>query len=139
MATPQPLPAAEAKKKPKVKGGQQHFHHHTFTLKKPVLAAPTQGLKHIIFDNTGTAKAASTFNLKIEAISKHLTNRLKYEGPIAALAVCKLKEPTIEFPNDPSNTATLIETKKWQQKYNHAYDQQKWWAKNSQKIYSLVM
>ena len=35
--------------------------------------------------------------------------------------------------------ATLIKTTKWQQKYNHAYDQQKWWVENTQKIYNLVM
>jgi hypothetical protein len=55
----------------------------------------------------------SAFILNIEAISKHLANRLKHDGPLAALAVCKLKEPTIEFPNDPSNKTTLIETTKW--------------------------
>jgi hypothetical protein len=33
-----------------------------------------QGLEHIIFDNTGTAKAASTFNLNIEALSEHIAN-----------------------------------------------------------------
>jgi hypothetical protein len=67
MATPQPPPAAEAIKKSKVKGGQQHFHRHTFTPKKPAFTASTQGLEHITFGNTGTAKAASTFNLNIEA------------------------------------------------------------------------
>jgi hypothetical protein len=70
-----------------------------------VFPAPSQGLVNIIFDNKGTAKAASTFNLNIEAISEHLANCLKYDGPLAVLAVCKLKEPIIEFPNDPSNMA----------------------------------
>jgi hypothetical protein len=139
MATPQPPPAAEVKKKPKVEGGQQRFHRCTFTPKKTAFTAPTQGLEHIIFDNMGTVKAAFTFNLNIKAISKHLVNRLKYDGPLAALAVCELKEPTIEFPDDPSDTAILIETTKWQHKYNHAYDQQKWWAENTQKIYNLLM
>jgi hypothetical protein len=125
MATPKPPPVVEAKKKPKVEGGQQRFHRCTFIPKKPAFAAPTQGLKHIIFDNTGTDKAVSTFNLIIEAISEPLANCLKYDGPLAALAVCKLKEPTIEFPNDPSDMATLIEMAKWQIKYNHVYDQQK--------------
>ncbi len=82
---------------------------------------------------------ASTFNLNIKPISEHLANRLKYNRPLAVLAVRELKEPTTEFPGDPSDTATLIKTGKWQQKYNHAYDQQKWWAKNTQKIYNLVM
>jgi hypothetical protein len=81
----------------------------------------------------------STFNLNIEAILEHLANYLKYDGPLATLAVRELKEPTIEFPDDPSDTATLIKTTKWQPKYNHAYDQQKWWAENTQKIYNLVM
>jgi hypothetical protein len=62
---------------------------------------------------------ASTFNLNIEAISKHLANHLKYDGPLPALAVHKLKEPIIEIPDDPSDMATLIETSKWQHKYNH--------------------
>ncbi len=82
---------------------------------------------------------ASTFNLNISAILEHLANHLKYDGPLAVLAVCKLKEPKVEFPDDPSNTATLIKTTKWQQKYNHAYDQQKCWVENTQKIYNLVM
>jgi hypothetical protein len=98
MATPQPPSAAEAEKKPKVEGGQQRFHNCTFTPKKPAFAAPTQGLEHIIFDNTGATKAASTFNLNIKAISEHLINCLKYDGLFATLAVCELKEPTIEFP-----------------------------------------
>jgi hypothetical protein len=97
--------SGEGQKKPKVEGGQQRFHRHTFTPKKPVFAAPTQGLKHIIFDNTGTSKVVSTFKLNIEAISEQLANRHKYDGPLAALAVHELKEPTIEFPNDLSNTA----------------------------------
>jgi hypothetical protein len=46
MATSQP---AEAKKKPKIKGGPQ-FPHRSFTPKKPSFAAPTQDLEHIIFD-----------------------------------------------------------------------------------------
>jgi hypothetical protein len=66
-------------------------------------------------------------------------NRLKYNGPLATLAVCELKEPTIKFPKDPANNANLTETTKWQCKFNHAYDQQKWWAENTQKIYNLVM
>jgi hypothetical protein len=116
MATPQLPAAAEAEKKPNVKGGQQHYPRCNFTPKKPTFTAPTQGLEHIIFDNTGTAKVASTFNLNIKAISEHLTNRLKYDRPLAALAVRKLKEPKIVFPDDPSNMATLIQTTKCQQK-----------------------
>ncbi len=87
----------------------------------------------------GTAKVVSTFNLNIEAISEHLANHLKYDGHLTVFAVCKLKEPIIEFPNDPSNMATLIKMTKWQRKYNHTYDQQKWWAENTQKIYNLAM
>jgi hypothetical protein len=130
---------AEAEKKPKIKGGQQRYPHCNFTPKKPMFTAHTQGLEHIIFDNMGTTKTVLIFYLNIKAISEHLANRLKYEGPLAALAVRKVKEPKIEFPNDPSNTATPIKTTKWQQKYNHAYHQHKWWAKNTQKIYNLVM
>ncbi len=81
----------------------------------------------------------STINLNIEAISEHLANHFKYDWPLSALAVHKIKEPTIKFPNDPSNTATLIKMTKWQCKYNHAYNQQKGWAENTQKIYNLVM
>jgi hypothetical protein len=33
----------------------------------------------------------------------------------------------------------LVETTKWQRDFNHAYDQQKCWNKNTQKIYNLVM
>jgi hypothetical protein len=98
-----------------------------------------QGLKHIIFDNTGTAKAASTFNLNIEAISEHVANCLKFDGPLAALAICKLKEPIITFLDDPTDLSNLINTTKWQRKYNHAHDQPKWWDENTQKIYNLVM
>jgi hypothetical protein len=135
MATSQP---AEAKKKPKIEGGPQ-FPCRSFTPKKPSFAAPTQGLEHIIFDNTGTAKAASTFNLNIKALSEHIVNRLKFDGPLTALAICKLKEPTIIFLKDPTDTTNLVETTKWQRKYNHAHDQQKWWDENTQKIYNLVM
>ncbi len=97
------------------------------------------GLEHIIFDNTGTAKAASTFNLNIEAISEHSVNRLKFDGPLAALAVCELNAPTINFPPNPSDSAKLVETTKQQRKYNHAHNKQKWWDENTQKIYNLVM
>jgi hypothetical protein len=136
MATPQPPTATEAEKKAKVEGGQKRYPHCNFTPKKPMFTAPMQGLEHIIFDSTGTAKAASIFNLNIKVISEHLANHLKYDRPLAALAVRELKEPKIEFPNPdgPSNTATLIKTKKWRQNYNHAYDQHKGWAKNTQKI-----
>ncbi len=130
MATPK---SAEAKKKPKVEGAPR-FLRRSFTLKKPLFAAPTQGLEHIIFDNTGTAKAASTFNLNIEAISKHIANRLKFDGPLAALAVRELKAPTINFPNDPTDLTNLVETTKWQRNFNHAHDQQKWWDEITQKI-----
>ncbi len=135
MATSQP---AEAKKKPKIKGGPR-FPRRSFTPKKPLFAAPTQGFEHIIFDNTGTAKAASTFNFNIKALSEHITNHLKFKGPLAALAIHKLKEPTIIFPKDPTDPTNLVETTKWQRKYNHAHDQQKCWDKNTQKIYNLVM
>ncbi len=129
---------AEAKKKPKVEGAPR-FQRCSFTPKKPFFAAPTQELEHIIFDNTGTAKAASTFNLNIEAISKHIANCLKFDGPLAALAMRKLKAPTINFPNDPTDPTNLIKTTKWQRNFNHTHYQQKWWDKNTQKIYNLVM
>jgi hypothetical protein len=135
MATPKPV---KAEKKPKVEGAPW-FQHCFFTPKKPSFAAPTQGLEYIIFDNTGTAKAASTFNLNIEAISEHITNCLKFDGPLAVLAVRELKAPTINFPNNPSDPANLVETTKWQRNFNHAHDQQKWWDENTQKIYNLVM
>jgi hypothetical protein len=99
MATQTP-PSAADKKKPMVSGRQQHYPSQPFK-KKPAFAAPMQGLEHIIFDNTGTAKAASNFNLNIKAISEHLANHLKFYGPLAVLAVCKLKQPVIVFPPDP--------------------------------------
>jgi hypothetical protein len=135
MATSQ---LAEAEKKPKIEGGPR-FPRCSFTPKKPSFAAPTQGIEHIIFDNTGTAKAASTFNLNIEALSEHIANRLKFNGPLTVLAICKLKEPTIIFLKDPTDPINLVETTKWQRKYNHTHDQQKWWDENTQKIYNLVM
>ncbi len=104
MATPKP---AEAEKKPKVEGAPQ-FQRRSFTPKKPLFAGPMQGLEHIIFDNTGTAKAASTFNLNIEAISKHIANCLKFDGPLAALAVRELKAPTINFLNNPTDPTNLV-------------------------------
>ncbi len=135
MATPQP---AETKRKPKIEG-EPRYPRRSFTPKKPPFAAPMQGLEHIIFDNTGTANAASTFNLNIEALSEHVANWLKFNGPLTAVAICKLKEPTIVFPKDPSDSTNLVETTKWQRKYNHAHDQQKWWDENTPKIYNLVM
>jgi hypothetical protein len=108
MATPKP---AEAKKKPKVKGGLQ-FPRRSFTPKKPSFAVPTQGLEHIIFDNTGTAKVTSTFNLNIEAISEHIANRLKYDGPLAVLAIRELNAPAINFPSDPKDPTNLVKTTK---------------------------
>ncbi len=111
----------------------------SFTPRKQAFAAPTQGHKRIIFNNTGTAKAASVFNLNIEALLEHIATRLKFDGPLAALAICELKEPTISFPNDPADPANLTKTTKWQRKYNHTHDQQKWWDENTQKIYNLVM
>jgi hypothetical protein len=135
MATPKPV---EAKKKPKVEGALR-FQRHFVTPKKPSFVAPTQGLEHIIFDNTGTAKATSTFNLNIEAISKHIANCLKFDSPLAALAVRELKAPTINFPNNPTDPTNLVETTKWQRNFNHAHDQQKWWDKNTKKIYKLMI
>ena len=87
MANSQP---AEVERKPKIEGGPR-YPHSSFTPKKPPFAAPTQGLEHIIFDNTGTAKVASTFNLNIEALSEHVANQLKFDGPLAALAIRELK------------------------------------------------
>jgi hypothetical protein len=77
-----------------------------------LFAAPTQGFEHIIFDNTGTAMVASTFNLNIEAISEHIANRLKFDGSLAALAICDLKEPSIVFPKDPTDPTNLVKTTK---------------------------
>jgi hypothetical protein len=120
MATSQP---AKAEKKPKVKVTPQFNHCHSFTLNKPLYAAPTQGLKHIIFNNMGTAKAAFTFNLVLKAISKHVANSLKFDGLIAALAICELKEPAITFPDDPEDSSNLTKTTKWQRKYNRTHNQ----------------
>jgi hypothetical protein len=135
MATPKP---AEAKKKPKVEGAPR-YQRRSFTPKKPSFAAPMQGLEYIIFDNMGTTKAASTFNLNIEAISEHIANHLKFDGLLAALAVRKLNAPTNNFPNNLTDLTNLIETTKWQKNFNHAHDQQKWWDENTQKNYNLVM
>ncbi len=129
----------EAKKKPKVEGKPRFNHRRSFTPKKPSFTVPTQGLEHIIFNKTGTAKAASTFNLNLEAISRHVANRLKFDGPLAAVAICELRDPTITFSDNPEDSSNLVKTTKWQRKYNHAHDQQKWWDKNTQKINNLVM
>ncbi len=86
-----------------------------------------------------TAKAASTFNLNLEAIFEHVTNWLKFDGPLAALAIFELREPTITFLDDLEESSNLVETAKWQRKYNHSHDQQKWWDENTRKIYNLVM
>jgi len=116
---------ANAKVKPKVKG-EQRFPCHSFTPKKPpTFKAPTQGLEHIIFDNAGTAKAASTFNLNVKAISEHIADYLKYDGPLAVLAIRELKAPTILFPPYPSDPSNLVKTTKRQRNFNHAHDQQK--------------
>jgi hypothetical protein len=128
MATSQ---LAEAEKKPKVKGTPQFNNCRSFTPKTPSLAAPMQGLKH--------NKVASTFNLTLEAISEHGANHLKFDGPLAALAISELRVPTITFPDDPEDSSNLVKTMKWQRKCNHAHDQQKWWDVNTQKIYNLVM
>jgi hypothetical protein len=56
---------------------------------------------------------ASTFNLNLEAISKHVANRLKFEGPLAALVICELKEPTITVPDDLEDSSNLVKTAKW--------------------------
>jgi hypothetical protein len=79
-----------------------------------------QGLKHNIFDNTGTAKAVSTFNFNIKAISEHVANLLKYDGLLNALAIHELKEPTTTFVDDPKDLSNLVKTTKRQRKYNHA-------------------
>jgi hypothetical protein len=131
MATPQ---LANSKKKIKVEGTPRFNPRCSFTTKKTTFAAPTQGLKHIIFDNTETAKATSMFNLNIKAISEHVANCLKFDGPLAALAICKLKEPIITFTDDPTDSSNLVTTTKWQRKYNHAQDQQKWWDENTQNL-----
>jgi hypothetical protein len=55
------------------------------------------------------------------------------------LAIHELKEPTIVFLQDPTDPTNLVKTTKWQRKYNHAHDQQKWWDGNTQKIYNLMM
>jgi len=81
MATSKP---AKAKKKPKINGDKPRLHRCSFTPKQPTFAAPMHGLEHIIFANTGTSKAASTFNLNIKALSEHISNCLKYNGPLAA-------------------------------------------------------
>jgi hypothetical protein len=121
MATPQP---ADAKKKIKVKG-TLHFNRWSFSPKKTMFTAPTHGLEHIIFDNTGTTKAASTYNLNIKAILEHVAHCLKFNGRLTALAICELKDPIITFPDDPTDPSNLIETTKWQRKYNHVQNQQK--------------
>jgi hypothetical protein len=92
-----------------------------------------------VFDNTGTAKAASTFNLNVEAISEHVAIHLMFDGLLAALAVRKLKEPVIDFPNNPNDPSNLVETTKWQREFNHKHDQKQWWFNNKQKFYNLVL
>ncbi len=109
MATSQP---AKAEKKPKVGGTPRFNHCPSFNLKKPSFTAPLQGLEYIIFDNMGTAKVASTFNLNLEANSEHVVNRLKFDGPLVALAIRELREPTIAFPDDLEDSSNLVEMTK---------------------------
>jgi hypothetical protein len=135
MATPQ---RADAEKKVMVEGTPR-FNRRSFTPKETTFTAPMQGLEYIIFNNTGMAKAASMFNLNVKAISKHVANHLKFNGPLAALAICELKEPIITFLDDRTDPSTLVKMTKWQRKYNHANNQQKWWDENTQKIYNLMI
>jgi hypothetical protein len=62
-----------------------------------------------------------------------------FDCPLAALAIRELKEPIITFLDNPTDPSNLVKMTKWQRKYNHAHDQQKWWDENTQKIYNLVM
>ncbi len=48
-----------------------------------------------------------TFNFNLKAISEHIANHLKFDGPIAVLAICELKEPTITFPDDLEDSSNL--------------------------------
>jgi hypothetical protein len=123
MVAPQ---LVKAKKKPKVEVTLRFNPRRSLIPKKHSFAAPMQGLEHIIFDYTGTAKAVSTFNLNIEAISKHVPNHLKYNIPLATLAICELKEPTITFLDDPKDLSNLVKKSKRQRKYIYAHNQQKW-------------
>jgi len=134
MATQKP---AEAEKKPKVEGDKPRFTRCSFTPKKPTFTAPMQGLEHIIFDSKGTAKAVSTFNHNIKALLEHIANRLKYDGPLAALSVRELKAPSTAFPPDPTDTTNIVEMKKWHRDFNHARDQEKWWTKTIKKYTTL--
>jgi hypothetical protein len=131
-----PAPASAAEKKPKVEG-EMCYPCHSFPPKKPSFQAPTQGLEHIVFNNTGTAKAASTFNLNVEAISEHIAIHLKFDGLHAALAVRELKEPVIDFPNNPTNPSNLVEMAKWQREYNHKHDKKNGGLTTSRKSTTL--
>jgi hypothetical protein len=122
MATLKP---AEAEKKPKVKGDKPQFQRCSFTPKKPMFAVPTQGLEHINFNNTGTAKAASTFNLNVEALSEHIANHLKFYCPLAVLAVISLTAPNIIFHPDPTDPTSIFKMTKWQRNFNHTHYKQK--------------
>ncbi len=123
MASPAPASAAEKNPKWKERGA-------ILTVppppKKPLFQAPTQGLEHIMFNNMGTAKAASTFNLNVEAISEHVAICLKFDGPLAALAIRELKEPIIDYPSNPTDPSNLVETTKRQREFNHKHDQKPW-------------
>jgi hypothetical protein len=92
-----------------------------------------------VFNNTGTAKAASALNLNVKAISEHVAICLKFNRLLAALAICELKEPVIKFPNNPTNPSNIVKTTKWQREFNHKHDQKQWWSNNKQKIYNLVL
>ncbi len=86
----------------------------------------------------GTAKVASTFNLNIKAISKHIANCLSLMACLQLLLFASSKHlPLISPPM--SDSANIAKTTKWKRKYNHAHDIQKWWDKNTQKIHNLVM
>eukprot|EP00804_Cyclotella_cryptica_P002560 CCRYP_010401-RA/>CCRYP_010401-RA protein AED:0.15 eAED:0.13 QI:0/0/0/0.5/1/1/8/0/1350 len=100
--------------------------------------APTSGLENVIF-KMGHFTDAADFEEHKKGLARYCAVNFKDGGAMIQKAIDDMVSPSLVAPQDPPDTATAIEIKKWEKSYD-AYDKkQRAWEDASARAFQLLL
>jgi hypothetical protein len=110
--------------------------------KKPYAAKTTfkgkcEDLKGHIFDCTGSTKAADMYTKTTREIAEYIRRTIKHSVDIVK-GIENLTEPVIVEPDEPPESASALEKRKWEKRVDKLIEQEDHLKDTTSRAYALV-
>ena len=100
--------------------------------------APTPGLEKELF-RVGQARDAAEFEEVKKKLARYVGVNFKHGASDAQRAVESLEVPDLREPEDPPQTASPVELKKWEAAYDEYRKSKKSWEDAKPRLYQLIL